>query len=115
MEYICEESVNEPLILERDDWSEDEWATIVKLAGLEEAERIVFSNYKFEAWGKAKTVISDEQWDKALEHLRLYITEYACIGMAGRFGLDGVLLPLLRRYESGERTGDLYRAMLEVE
>lgn len=42
------------LILEPEDWSEDEWATILKVFGMEEAERIVLSDYTLEAYGTKK-------------------------------------------------------------
>ena len=51
MKYICEQ-IEEMLILEPEDYSRDEWTTILKIFGMEEAERIVISNYKFEAYGK---------------------------------------------------------------
>ncbi len=50
MEYYCE-IANEPLILEPEDWSKEEWSTILKIFGMKEAERIVISNYKFETYG----------------------------------------------------------------
>lgn len=42
------------LILEPEDYTEDEWKTILKIFGMEEAERIVVSNYTFEAFGRKK-------------------------------------------------------------
>lgn len=44
----------EKLILEPEDWSQEEWATILKVFGMEYSERIVISNYVFEALGKLK-------------------------------------------------------------
>ena len=114
MEYICEQ-VKEPLILEPEDYTEDEWSTILKIFAMEEAERIVISDYKFEAYGKVRVNITDEQWKEAIDHLNTYIIEYAAIGSAGQFGLYGVLIPLKKRYEGGERTRELYDEMMEVE
>ena len=51
MKYICEERPNEALILEREDCTEEVWSKILTIFGMEEAERIVLSGYKFEAWG----------------------------------------------------------------
>lgn len=51
MEYICEK-IKEPLILEPEDYPGDEWTTILKIFGMEEAERIVVSDFKLEAYGK---------------------------------------------------------------
>lgn len=53
--YMKEESVAEPLILEKEDFSEKEWKTIQNIFGMEYAMRIVLSNYKFEAFGVHKT------------------------------------------------------------
>ena len=59
--------------------------------------------------------VSEADWTKAIRHLEMLIVEYASIGWAGRFGLDGVLVPLRKRYESGERTRELYDAIMETE
>lgn len=56
LEYICVNKVQEPLILEPEDFTETEWKFLEKLFGLECADRIVISNYKFEAFGKLKTL-----------------------------------------------------------
>lgn len=114
MEYICRQE-KESLILEPEDYPGDEWSTILKVFGMEEAERIVISDYKFEAYGRTRIAITDEQWNKAVEHLNTYIVEYASIGWAGQFGLNGILVPLKKRYDKGERTRELYDAMMEVE
>lgn len=112
--YSCKK-VDEPLILEPDDWSIQEWKTIEKIFGMEEAERIVVSDYMLETYGTVRKQITEEQWAKALEHLNTFIIEYASIGWAGQFGLNGVLVPLKKRYEKGERTLELYEAMMQVE
>ena len=114
LEHIHEQVV-EPLILEPEDWDADEWKTILKLFGLEEAERIELRSYDFEALGIRKVEITDEDWKKAESNLNMYIAEYACIGFAGSFGLNGVLIPLKKRYDRGERTYKLYKEMMSVE
>lgn len=50
MKYSCE-CPKEPLILEPEDWSEEEWKTLLKLFGLKNIERIKISDYKLEAYG----------------------------------------------------------------
>ena len=45
---------NEKLILEPEDWTKEEWDTILKLFGMKSAERIVVSKYVFEAFGIPK-------------------------------------------------------------
>lgn len=113
MNYICEQP-KEQLILEPEDYPGDEWSTILKIFGMKKAERIVISNYKLEAWGVGEP-ITDEQWDEAIQHLNTFILEYASVGWVGRFALDGVLIPLKKRYESGERTRELYDSIMGVE
>lgn len=114
MEYNCEK-VKEFLVLEPEDWTEDEWAAFLKLFGLKEAERIKISDYTLEFYGTKKTVISAEQWDEAIKILDRWIVEYASIGFAGSFALNGVLVPLKQRYERGERTQELYDEIMAVE
>ena len=40
------------LILEQSDYSEYVWKTLLGIFGLNEAEKIVVSEYKLEAWGE---------------------------------------------------------------
>ena len=69
-----------------------------------------------ERWNQmSNPPISDEEWGKAVKHLDEIIVMYATIGWAGRFALDGVLAPLKKRYESGERTKELYNEIMECE
>lgn len=51
--YICKKEI-EPLILEPEDYPGEAWSTILKIFGMEEADKIVISDYKFEAYGKEK-------------------------------------------------------------
>ena len=39
------------IILEPEDWSPEEWKTLLKLFGMEEAEQIVLSSYEVKAYG----------------------------------------------------------------
>ena len=50
MHYV-ESFESEPLILERDDFAEDEWFLVCHIFGMYKADRIVIKDYKFEAWG----------------------------------------------------------------
>ena len=103
------------LILEPEDWTEDEWETILKLFGMEEAEKIEISNYKIRALGIKKQPEPELDWDGADNYLKTMIAEYVSLGWAGRFGLDGVLLPLKRRFDNGERTKKLYDEIMRCE
>ena len=46
--------ITEPLILEPEDWTEEEWQVILKLFGMKDAERIMLRDYHFEAYGIRK-------------------------------------------------------------
>ena len=114
MDYINKQSV-EPLIFEAEDWSEEEWGTILKIFGMKEAERIIISGYRFEAFGEECETVTDEDWEQAIKYLDSLILLYSGIGPAGMFGLAGVLTPLKTRYENGERTLELYKEIMQCE
>ena len=59
--------------------------------------------------------ITKEEWEEAEKHLNLFIAEYASIGFPGTFGLQGILVPLKKRFDSGERTRKLYEEIMEAE
>lgn len=54
-------------------------------------------------------------WEKAYEHLQEVRVNYVEIGAAGVLALTLTLNPLVVRYEKGERTQELYDAMLAAE
>jgi len=56
-----------------------------------------------------------EKWQEAEEYLRKCRAVYASIGIAGMPCMQLVLNPLLIRLESGERSEDLYREIMELE
>lgn len=53
-------------------------------------------------------------WENAKNILYMWIAEYADLGWAGQFGLNITLLPLKRRFDAGERTQELYDAIMAV-
>lgn len=55
--------------------------------------------------------ITDEKWEKAKQNIHELIPFYIMAGMAGGFGLL-YLRRLMERYTSGERTIELYEAMI---
>lgn len=63
--------------------------------------------------------ISDEEWIEAKDHfdshMRIYQDLLGKPGVATGPALMVTFEPLLRRYNSGERSRDLYEAMLGVE
>ena len=54
-------------------------------------------------------------WDEAEKYLNFLIKEYESIGMAGSFALTLTLYPLKKRFDSGERTKELYCEIMECE
>jgi len=47
-------------------------------------------------------------WEKAKNYLYEIKREYENIGFAGVFGLSVTINPLVKRFEDGERTQELY-------
>lgn len=58
--------------------------------------------------------ITKEDWEKAVEWVRKLLEEYQDLGIAGLFG-TWILQSYIKRYESGERTEDLYESMSTAE
>ena len=54
-------------------------------------------------------------WSKAKKRLDQIRLEYTKVGVTGLPGLTMVINPLLVRYENGERTKELYNAMIKLE
>ena len=54
-------------------------------------------------------------WAQAEAYLNRVITGYAELGWAGSLGLNLILLPLKRRFDSGERTQELFDEIAECE
>jgi len=53
-------------------------------------------------------------WKKAEKHLRTCEKSYTEIGSPGYFVLNQVIRPLRDRYNSGERTQELYEEIMNV-
>ena len=53
-------------------------------------------------------------WKKAEEHLNNCESIYTGIGSAGYFALTCVLRPLRDRFNSGERTQELYDEIIKI-
>ena len=53
-------------------------------------------------------------WDYAEEYLREMKQAYEDIGWVGGFGLSNTIIPLLDRFENGERTADLYEQIMDI-
>lgn len=59
--------------------------------------------------------LTESDWDSAIQYLNMYIAEYASLGSVGQLALYNILVPLKKRYDSGERTKELYIEIMEVE
>jgi len=53
-------------------------------------------------------------WDRAEKHLYNMKQGYKEIGPMGIFGLSSII-PLVKRFEDGERTKELYDKIMELE
>jgi len=54
-------------------------------------------------------------WKKAEEHLYNIQKLYKSIGWTGTFALSITINPLVKRFESGERTEELYEEIMSLE
>jgi hypothetical protein len=59
--------------------------------------------------------VSEDQWKAAHDHIQEVRRQYTEIGASGVLGLTLTLNPLVVRYARGERTPELYTAMLATE
>jgi hypothetical protein len=54
-------------------------------------------------------------WEEARKHLYYILGLYKSIGWAGTFALSITINPLVKRFESGERTQELYDEIMSLE
>lgn len=54
-------------------------------------------------------------WEKAEKHLKWAEETYAGLGSVGYFALVHVIRPLRDRFNKGERSEDLYKAITSLE
>lgn len=101
------------IVLERDDWTDEQFQTFMDIFGLTEAEKIVITDYKIEAY--TKPMPTEEEWEKAINYLNQLIADYAGQGWTGQFALQGLLLPMKKLYDDGNRSRDLYEDIMECE
>lgn len=100
------------LVLEQKDWTEEQFNAFKQIFGLDDVERIAISEYKLEAWRTPE--INEYESLGAIGHLNAVIAKYSELGLDGKHMLYETLLPLRRRYKSGERTRELYNAIMAV-
>lgn len=58
--------------------------------------------------------ISEESWKEAINYLNALIAEYVVVP-TGVIALRGILLPMKKRYDSGERSIELYNEIMASE
>lgn len=98
------------LVLEPNDWSKEQFQAFLDIFGLSEAKRIVVSEYKIEA--VATLEATEDDWSAAYDHLNALIKHYTYGTQFGTTVVNFVLTPLKRRYDNGERTKELYNAIM---
>lgn len=97
------------LVLEPKDWTKEQFQAFLDIFGLSEAQKIVVSEYKIEAVATLEP--TEDDWLAAHNHLDKVMDAYA----HNKFGntvINFVLTPLKRRYDSGERSKELYNAIM---
>ena len=60
------------------------------------------------------TIIRQEKWSAAVDHVQELLEEYGKLGTIGMFGAM-ILTTYLNRYKAGERSEDLYESMTTAE
>ncbi len=63
----------------------------------------------------AQQAVTNLDWTKAEKYLQQVESAYASIGSPGYWALTYVIRPLRDRYNAGERTEDLYNAIMGIE
>ena len=106
--FVSDESSQ--LVLNPKDWSHEQFRAFLDIFGLSEADQIIIQEYRIEAHGMEKA--NDADWLVAYDHLNMVIAEYMSIGKPGAIVIREVLTPLKRRYDMGERTKELYNAIM---
>lgn len=113
-DYMKEDPAYESLVLEPDDWSEEEWKTILKMFNMKAADRIVISNYMFEAIGVKNGYYGyGETWKAAIDNLfklvglmEMHRDDYGNMHEMNQEVYDRCR-ELHSRYRRGERTKEL--------
>ena len=113
MKTISKHFVNdgaEELVLVPKDWTKEQFQAFLDIFGLSEAEKIVVTEYKIEAVATPEP--NEADWEVAYDHLNMVMAEYTLGTKYGTVVVDKVLIPLKRRYDMGERTKELYNAIM---
>lgn len=115
MNYFEQRHNEAPVTLHSGDFTDVQWGAILKIFGLEEAERITIDGYTISGYGTLKQYGSEEEWGDAIAYLNNLIVEYVMLGATGQYALQAVLVPMKKRYDEGERTLELYEDIMNCE
>ena len=63
---------------------------------------------------KSQQPLTEADWLFAYDHLNMVMAEYTAVGSSGVAAMYIKLTPLKTRYDSGERTQELYDAIAEL-
>lgn len=96
------------LVLDPNDWTKEQYQAFLDIFGFREAERIVLTEFKVDAYAARPKEITDAEWVFAYDYLNMVIAEYTNAGMRGLMPLYDKLLPMKRRFDAGIRTKELY-------
>lgn len=116
MEYLSKHYVGDganQLVLDPEDWTPEQFDAFMKIFGLTEATKIIINEYRIETYAESK--VGEGDWIIACDHLNMLIAEYVAAGWVGQFALQTTLLPLKKRYDSGERSQSLYDEIMACE
>lgn len=102
------------LVLDPKDWTKEQYQAFLDIFGFREAERIVLTEFKVDAYEAKPKEITDTEWLFAYDHLHMIIAEHIHAGKAGVRVLYETLLPLMRRYDAGIRTKELYDEIVSI-
>lgn len=103
------------LVLEPKDWTNEQYQAFLDIFGFREAERIVLTEFKVDAYAAKPKEITDVEWLFAYDHLNMVISEHLNSGREGLLPLYTKLLPMKRRYDAGIRTKELYEEIVNLE
>ncbi len=111
--FVSDESSK--LILVPKDWTKEQYKAFLDIFGFREADKIVLTEFKVDAYAAKPKEITDVEWLFAYDHLNMVIAEHMHSGKDGLRPLYDKLLPMMRRYNAGIRTKELYDEIMSCE
>ena len=96
------------LVLDPKDWTKEQYQAFLDIFGFREADHIVLTEFKVDAYAAKPKEITDAEWAFAYDYLNMLIAEYINAGMKGLMPLYDKLLPMKRRFDADIRNKELY-------